>query len=146
MQKEQYNFKDTPPLRRKIMQAIKRKDTSCEILLRKELYRLGFRYRVDYGKAPGRPDIAFVGKKIAISCDSEFWHGRNWEEKKSKIKANRDYWIPKIERNIARDVKNNVLLEELGWTVLRFWDVDIKKDLQEVINIIIGKINVENGK
>lgn len=128
------------------MQAIKRKDTSCEILLRKELYRLGLRYRVDYGKIPGRPDIAFVGKRIAVFCDSEFWHGRNWEEKKLKIKANRDYWIPKIERNIARDVKTNVLLEELGWTVLRFWDVDIKKDLQKVINIIVGKINDENGK
>ena len=136
MAKERYNFEDTPLARRKIMRAIKRKDTSCELALRRELFRRGFRYRIDYGKLPGRPDIAFIKKKIAIFCDSEFWHGRNWDNKKERIKTNRDYWLPKIEKNIARDKKNNELLRELGWCVMRFWDSDIKKNLFAIANTI----------
>ena len=80
-----FDFSHTAPERSKIMKAIKRKDTQVELLLRKALYKRGIRYRIDYGKLPGRPDIAVTSKRIAIFCDSEFWHGRNWEEKKEKI-------------------------------------------------------------
>lgn len=127
-----FDFSHTAPERSKIMKAIKRKDTQVELLLRKALYKRGIRYRIDYGKLPGRPDIAVTSKRIAIFCDSEFWHGRNWEEKKEKIKTNREYWIPKIERNIARDKQNNKKLLETGWVVLRFWESEILRSIESV--------------
>lgn len=127
-----FDFSHTAPERSKIMKAIKRKDTQVELLLRKALYKRGIRYRIDYGKLPGRPDIAVTSKRIAIFCDSEFWHGRNWEEKKEKIKTNREYWIPKIERNIARDKQNNKKLFETGWVVLRFWESEILRSIESV--------------
>ena len=127
-----FDFSHTAPERSKIMKAIKRKDTQVELLLRKALYKRGIRYRIDYGKLPGRPDIAVTSKQIAIFCDSEFWHGRNWEEKKEKIKTNREYWIPKIERNIARDKQNNKKLFETGWVVLRFWESEILRSIESV--------------
>lgn len=127
-----FDFSHTAPERSKIMKAIKRKDTQVELLLRKALYKRGIRYRIDYGKLPGRPDIAVTSKRIAIFCDSEFWHGRNWEEKKEKIKTNREYWIPKIERNIARDKQNNKKLLETGWVVLRFWEPEILRSIESV--------------
>ena len=78
----------------------------------------------------GKPDIAFIGKKVAVFCDSEFWHGYDWEHKNLEIKSNRDFWIPKIERNMARDQEVNEQLKADGWLVLRFWGKEIKKDLQ----------------
>ena len=103
------------------MSAIRSKDTEIELILRKELHRRGFRYRIHYSAAHGKPDIAFPKAKIAIFCDSEFWHGYQWEEKKRKIGSNREYWIPKIERNIQRDKEVTSLLRNEGWLVLRFW-------------------------
>jgi DNA mismatch endonuclease (patch repair protein) len=131
-----YDFSNTSPERSKIMKAIKRKDTKVELLLRKELYRRGIRYRVDYGNLPGRPDIAITSRKIAIFCDSEFWHGRNWEVKRTKIKSNREYWIPKIERNIERDQQANEALVGLGWRVFHYWEPDIKKKLASICDEI----------
>jgi len=101
----------TKEQRRKNMQAIKAKDTSIEIILRKELWKNGVRYRKNYKQLPGKPDIAITKYKIAVFCDSEFWHGFDWENNKHKIKSNTDYWIPKIERNIARDNKINEALK-----------------------------------
>ena len=95
--------KHTEEQRRKNMQAVKQKDTKIEILLRKELWRRGFRYQKNSKKVFGKPDIVFIGKKIAVFCDSEFWHGHDWENRKSDFKSNQDFWIPKIERNILRD-------------------------------------------
>ena len=132
-----YKFKDVPKTRSKTMRAIKGKNTSIEIALRKELYRRGFRYRINYNKLPGKPDIVFIGKKVAIFCDSEFWHGKNWNEKKKRIKTNREYWIPKIERNIERDKQVTQELKEEGWIVLRFWETDIKKSKNKVVSSII---------
>ncbi len=136
-----YIFNNVSKSRSKTMRAIKGKNTSIEIILRKELYRRGLRYRVNYTKLVGKPDIVFIGKKLAIFCDSEFWHGKNWEKKKERIKSNREYWIPKIERNISRDKTVNEQLKNSGWTVLRFWESDIKKNTNEVVNIILGKLN-----
>ena len=110
------------------MSRVKCKDTSIELILRKELWSRGLRYRKNVLGIPGKPDIVFVGKKVAVFCDSEFWHGYDWEHRKDDIKTNRDYWIPKIERNIERDKEVDSMLEEQGWKVLRFWGKDIKKD------------------
>ena len=79
----------------------------------------------------GHPDIAFIGKKVAIFCDSEFWHGYNWDERKNDFKSRREFWIPKIERNISRDIEVNKVLNDQGWTVLRFWGKQIKDNPEE---------------
>lgn len=117
--------------RSRIMSAIKSKDTGIELLLRKELSRRGLRYRIHYPKVPGKPDIAFPSKRIAVFCDSEFWHGHRWSQNKKKIGSNRSYWIPKIERNITRDKKITADLEKRGWIVLRFWGNEIITNVGE---------------
>jgi DNA mismatch endonuclease Vsr len=91
------------------------------------MWAAGIRYRKQYGKVPGRPDFVIVYAKIAIFCDSSFWHGRNWPESAAAFRTNRDFWLPKIEGNIRRDGEVNEQLARLGWTVLRFWDDDILK-------------------
>jgi DNA mismatch endonuclease (patch repair protein) len=106
------------------MSRIRSKDTSIELTLRSALWRSGFRFRKHF-PIIGSPDVAFPRHKIAVFCDSSFWHGRNWIEKRRRLKTNRDYWIAKIERNIARDRRVDAALAELGWMVLRFWDEDI---------------------
>ena len=111
------------------MQRVKNKDSQIELLLRRELWNHGLRYRKNVNRIYGKPDIAFIGKKIAVFVDSEFWHGFNWETKKNEIKSNREFWIKKIERNIERDTEVNGYLSRAGWIVLRFWGNDIKKDV-----------------
>lgn len=113
------------------MQQVKNKDSEIELMLRKELWSRGLRYRKNVTKIVGKPDIVFLGKKVAVFCDSEFWHGFNWEERKKDFKSNQDFWIHKIERNIQRDIEVNKQLSEEGWTVLRFWGRDIKKNCSE---------------
>lgn len=126
----------TPEQRRKNMQAIKNKDSKIELLLRKELWRRGLRYRKNDGSVYGKPDIVFKGKKVAVFCDSEFWHGYDWDHRKNAIKTNRDFWIPKIERTIERDKEVTAKLTDDGWTVIRFWGNDIKKDVSKCADII----------
>lgn len=111
------------------MSRIKCKDTAIEVLLRKELWQRGLRYRKNSKKVFGKPDIVFMSKKIAVFCDSEFWHGYDWETRKHDFKKNQDFWIPKIERNIQRDHEVNEYLQADGWLVLRYWGKDIKKNL-----------------
>ena len=110
------------------MQQVKNKDSKIEILLRKELWSRGLRYRKNVNRIYGKPDIVFIGKKIAVFCDSEFWHGYNWEERKKDFKSHQEFWIPKIERNMARDVEVTTRLESEGWTVFHFWGNEIKKN------------------
>lgn len=110
------------------MQKVKSKDSEIEILLRKELWSRGVRYRKNVMKVYGKPDIAFIRKKVAVFCDSEFWHGYNWKERMNDFKTHQDFWISKIERNMQRDTEVNQNLQEQGWTVLRFWGKDIKRD------------------
>ena len=126
----------TPEQRRKNMQAIKGKDTSIEVMLRKELWKRGLRYRKNCKNIYGHPDIAFIGKKIAVFCDSEFWHGYDWVNRKELIKSNREYWIPKIERNIERDHEVNERLKAEGWVIIRFWGKDIKKNVAKCSDYI----------
>lgn len=122
--------------RHKNMSHIKSNDTSIEILLRKSLWHEGIRYRKNFNILPGCPDIAITKYKIAIFCDGEFWHGKNWDKRKQTLKTNREYWIPKIERNITRDNKIEKELENMGWVVLRFWGNEITKKLDECISEI----------
>ena len=123
--------KHTPEQRRRNMQAIKNKDSQIELLLRKELWCRGIRYRKNSTKIFGKPDLVFIGKKVAVFCDSEFWHGYNWEERKKDFKSHQEFWIPKIERNMQRDKEVTAKLESEGWIVLRFWGNEIKKDTQK---------------
>lgn len=135
----------TPEQRHKNMSAIRNKDTSIEIVLRKELWKRNIRYRKNSSAIPGKPDIALTKYKIAIFCDSEFWHGHDWDNAKERLKSNRNYWIPKIERNIERDKEVNKKLKELGWIVLRFWGKEIKKNMDICMNIIMEAIKARNG-
>lgn len=126
----------TKEQRRKNMQNVKSKDSEIELNLRRELWKRGFRYRKNVRSIFGCPDIVFKGLKIAVFCDSEFWHGYDWERRKNDFKSNREFWIPKIERNIQRDKEVNKKLTSEGWKVLRFWGNDIKKNLDGCVKII----------
>lgn len=118
------------------MSHIKSKNTKIEQLLRKALWRQGYRYRKNYKLLPGKPDIVLTKYKIAIFCDSEFWHGYNWDEKQKKITVHKDYWIEKISKNIVHDQDVNKTLEAMGWTVLRFWGKDIIKHTDSCVQIV----------
>lgn len=126
----------TPEQRTKNMKAIKNKGSKIEIMLQKELWHRGLRYRKNAANVYGKPDIVFIGKKVAVFCDSEFFHGYDWENKRNEIKSNRDFWLPKIERNIQRDIEVTEKLKSEGWTVIRFWGKDIKNNLKECADII----------
>ena len=133
----------TPEQRRKNMQAIKSSDTTIELLLRKALWAKGIRYRKNYKGLIGKPDIAITKYKIAVFCDSDYWHGYDWE---NRIKSNRDYWIPKIERNMKRDKEVSAALEEQGWTVLRFWEWQIRRETDQCVNIILNAVYTKKNE
>lgn len=128
----------TKEQRHKNMKNIRSKDTSIELKLRKELWRRGYRYRKNYTELPGKPDIVLTKYKIAIFCDSEFFHGKDWEILKPRLEKskNSEYWQKKITRNMERDEEVNKQLMFLGWTVIRFWGKDILKDTDECIKVI----------
>jgi DNA mismatch endonuclease (patch repair protein) len=119
----------TKEQRRKNMKAIKSKGTKIEELLGKALWTRGLRYRRNNKNVFGKPDFTFQKHKIAIFCDSEYFHGKDWEIKKHRIKTNTEFWQEKIERNIERDKDVNEYLLKNGWQVIRFWGEDIKKNL-----------------
>ena len=118
------------------MKAVKSKDSEIEQILRKELWARGLRYRKNVKTVFGKPDIAFIGKKIAVFCDSEFWHGYAWEIYQEDFRSNQSFWIPKIERNMQRDIEVNNQLRSEGWIVLRFWGREIKKNTSACADII----------
>ena len=118
------------------MRRVKNKDSAIELALRKELWNRGLRYRKNVKTVYGKPDIAFIGKKIAVFCDSEFWHGYAWEITQDEFQSRRDFWIPKIERNIQRDKEVNEKLRSEGWIVLRFWGKEIKRDVVTCADMI----------
>ncbi len=120
------------------MRHIKSKDTSIEVKLRKELWSRGYRYRKNVSNLPGKPDIVLTKYKIAIFCDSEFFHGKDWEVLKPRLEKsnNADYWEKKISRNMERDNEINKKLLFMGWTVIRFWGKDILKNIDDCISVI----------
>jgi DNA mismatch endonuclease (patch repair protein) len=114
----------------RVKRANRRHDTSPELLLRRELWKMGLRYRKNVEALPGKPDIVFVGTKVAVFCDGDFWHGRDWPTRRVKLEqgTNATYWLAKIARNIERDLSSVALLERDGWRVMRLWETDIKRD------------------
>lgn len=144
----------TPAQRKKNMRSIKSKDTKIEVILRKSLWSKGYRYRKNYKKLPGNPDIALTKYKLVIFCDGEFFHGKDWEVLKPRLEKgkNSEFWISKISRNRERDDEVNKKLLFMGWTVIRFWGDDIKKNTDECIRVIeetifdlkMNKIDQEN--
>ena len=128
----------TKEQRHKNMKNIKSKDTSIELKLRKELWRRGYRYRKNYTELPGKPDIVLTKYKIAIFCDSEFFHGKDWEVLKPQLEKgkNADFWIKKISKNQQHDDDINKQLQFLGWTVIRFWGKDIMNKTDECVQVI----------
>lgn len=140
----------TKEQRRKNMQNIRSKDTQIEVLLRKALFSKGIRYRKNYEKLPGKPDIVLTKYKIAIFCDGEFFHGKDWEVLKPRLQKsnNSEFWINKISKNRERDDEVNKKLLFMGWTVIRFWGTDIKKHTEDCVRVIeetIFDIAVEDG-
>ncbi|HEY4198096.1 MAG TPA: very short patch repair endonuclease [Mucilaginibacter sp.] len=120
------------------MSRIRGKDTTPEIRLRKNLWNLGLRYRIHY-KLPGRPDIVFPGRKLVVFVDGCFWHG--CPKHGVRPKTNSSFWNKKIQGNIERDTRIKQELEDMGWTVLRFWEHDIASNLSKIIkklaNVVI---------
>lgn len=128
----------TKEQRHKNMSRIRNKDTKIECTLRKELWRHGIRYRKNYKALPGKPDVAITKYKIAVFCDSEFFHGKDWEVLKPTLMRgnNAEFWVNKISNNIIRDDEINKQLNFMGWTVIRFWGKDILKNTEECVKVI----------
>lgn len=132
----------TPEQRKKNMQAIRSKDTTIELALRKALWKKGIRYRKNYKGLIGKPDIVITKYRIVVFCDSDFWHGYDWDNRKSRIKSNQEYWMPKIERNMKRDKEVTAVLVEQGWIVLRFWEHSIRKNLESCLDDIEEAVSI----
>ncbi len=140
----------TKEQRRKNMQNIHSKNTKIEVKLRKALWKKGYRYRKNYDRLPGKPDIVLTKYRIAIFCDGEFFHGKDWEVLKPRLEKsnNSEFWIKKISRNRERDDEINKRLLYEGWTVIRFWGEDILKRTDECVKVIeetIFEIKMENS-
>ncbi len=130
----------TPSQRSKNMSAILSTNTKAEIRLAKALWNLGYRYRKNNRTVFGTPDLTFKKLKIAIFVDSEFFHGKDWETQKDRVKTNTEFWQKKIERNIQRDIEVNKYLESQNWKVLRFWSAEIEKNLEDCVTKIQSEI------
>ena len=110
--------------------ANRRQDTKPEVLLRRELWKMGLRYRKNVQNLSGKPDLVFARARVAVFCDGDFWHGRDWPMRRARLEqgANAAYWLAKIGRNIERDLRNTALLEQTGWHVIRLWETDIRRE------------------
>jgi DNA mismatch endonuclease, patch repair protein len=129
-----YRFENTTPQRSANMRRIKNKDTAPELVLRRALWAHGLRgYRLHRKDIAGTPDITYPARKIAIFIDGSFWHGHDWERRRASLKTNKDYWIPKIERNMLKDEAVNYTLLYHDWTVLRYWDFEVMKQTERLV-------------
>jgi DNA mismatch endonuclease (patch repair protein) len=124
---------DSTPETRKRMSKVKLKNGKAEQLLAKQLWRRGYRYHKNDKHLPGSPDIALLRYHIAIFVDGEFWHGKDWDRRKQRLQRNREYWIEKIEENIARDYRNDRLLEQAGWVPIHFWEKEVIKNVSACV-------------
>lgn len=124
--------------RHKNMAHIRDKNTKPEVMLRKALWRQGIRYRKNYKALPGNPDIAITKCRIAIFVDGDFWHAKGHQEHPGEqIRTNIEFWRHKLKNNVERDRQVNEQLTEMGWLVLRFWESDIKKNLDQCVQRIL---------
>ena len=135
---------DSTPEIRKRMSKVRLKNGKAETILAKMIWHKGYRYRRNYKKLPGSPDIAILRYRVAVFVDGEFWHGENWEERKAKLRHNREYWIEKIEENMARDKRVDAQLKELGWIPIHFWEKQVLKNTDECLSAILELINTED--
>lgn len=138
---------NTTPEISKRMSIVKLKRNKVETKLAKALWHKGYRYRLNYKKLPGSPDIVITKYYIAIFVDGEFWHGKNFEEMQSKLKNNREYWIEKIKENINRDKTNDELLRKEGWIAVHFWSKDVEKNIDDCVREIeeVIAFQIEEG-
>ena len=134
----------TSPEISKRMSHVKTKRNSAEVMIAKSLWHRGYRYRLNYKALPGAPDIALTKYRIAIFIDGEFWHGKDFEQRKNKLKNNKDYWIEKIQENIDRDLRNDKLLRQMDWYPIHFWSNDVIKYCNQCIDEIIYTIEDRN--
>ena len=128
------------------MSHVKTKRNSAEIMIAKSLWHRGYRYRLNYKALPGSPDIALAKYRIAIFIDGEFWHGKDFEQRKTKLKNNKDYWIEKIQENIDRDLKNDKLLRQMEWYPIHFWSNDVIKYCNQCVEEVICLIDDINNQ
>lgn len=135
----------TKEQRHRNMAANKGKNTRIERLFGKLLWNAGIRYRKNDSSVYGKPDFTLRTMKLAIFCDGEFWHGRNWDIKKQEHKSNREFWFAKIENNIRRDREVNARLEKEGWKVFRFWETEIIKEADKCLNKVLNYINAQKN-
>lgn len=126
------------------MSKVKLKGGKAETLLAKAIWHKGYRYHKNDKRLPGSPDIAILKYQIAVFVDGEFWHGKDWEVRKERLKSNREYWIEKIEENMARDLRNDQLLTQTGWMPIHFWEKEVMKNLPaciaEIEEIILSRL------
>ena len=128
--------------RSEIMSHIKSKDTNIELMVRRYLFAHGYRYRVNYRQLPGKPDIVFTKKKIAIFIHGCYWHGHDCESRYAhSSKSNKEYWVPKIERTKQRDHEHIEELQEVGWRVFVLWECQIKKEFIKAMDSLVNFIN-----
>lgn len=125
------SFTPASELASRIKQRNRSHNTKAEVLLRKELWRRGLRYRLHAVNLAGKPDIVFRAARVVVFCDGDFWHGRRWLQRREKLSrgANAPYWTAKIAANVARDHRNTRALRRAGWTVIRLWETDIIRDV-----------------
>ena len=121
-------------------------DTTHEVRFRKLLWAAGLRYRKNVAELPGKPDVVFPRQRVAIFCDGDFWHGREWDKLAMKLSDghNANYWVEKIRTNRARDLKTSQILRERGWVVLRFWESDLKRDPQVALETVFEALGLQN--
>jgi DNA mismatch endonuclease (patch repair protein) len=108
------------------------------VLLRRQLWRSGFRYRLHAVDLPGKPDIVFRRARVVVFCDGDFWHGRDWRRRREKLSrgTNAPYWIAKIAANLARDRRNTRALRRSGWIVVRLWETDVLRDASAAVKLV----------
>jgi DNA mismatch endonuclease (patch repair protein) len=136
------NFKAASETTSRIKKRNRSRDTKAEMTLRKELWRLGLRYRLHASDLPGKPDIVFRRARVAVFCDGDFWHGRGWRQRRQKLArgSNAAYWMAKIAANLSRDRRNTRLLRAAGWNVLRFWETDILRDVASAVDQVASAV------
>ncbi|WP_316738522.1 very short patch repair endonuclease [Pedobacter aquatilis] len=134
----------TSPARSYNMSRIRSKNTRVEMLFRRALWAKNIRFRIHPHKVMGNPDILIAKYRLVIFIDGDFWHGYNWEESRKRLKSNKDFWIAKIEGNMQRDNQVNIFLAEKGFTVMRFWEHQIKSELNKCVNQVL--LYIESGK
>lgn len=133
------DFKPASESASRIKQRNRSRDTKAEVLLRKELWRLGLRYRLHAPDLPGKPDIVFRRARVVVFCDGDFWHGRGWRMRREKLSrgTNAPYWMAKIGANVARDRRHTRALQQAGWVVVRLWETDVLRDAVKAAKIVV---------